>query len=268
MAEIQRLSSIFRGKDAAQVGEQCVSASSWKNGVRRVQAKLTAFYEERMKHFETVNLHMRLGLRVLRLEEKGWAKECLSRMGPFCICGWPPKREWYGNDSACWYYRITLVLSVAKGLLSCLQATGWSGQIVWIRSQSRRFFDQRTSRLRFELLRLVFPLLFPPPSISSPSALTSCPTFLFLSPQKTSCPWLPVFLGLLPRSSKRILLVGWRFGWVLWDRPPPVAIVVLRPCPQLLLESVEGVRYMCVCRWLAGRWFKDGSALPLVRGLN
>jgi hypothetical protein len=45
MAEVQRLSGGFRGKEAAQVGEQCVTASSWKNGVRRVQAKLTHFYE-------------------------------------------------------------------------------------------------------------------------------------------------------------------------------------------------------------------------------
>lgn len=68
MAEVQGQSGGFRGKEAAQVGEQCVTASSWKNGVRRVQAKLTAFYEERLRHFDAVNQHMRLGLKVLRLE--------------------------------------------------------------------------------------------------------------------------------------------------------------------------------------------------------
>lgn len=51
MGEVQRLSSNFRGKETLQVGEQCVTASSWKNGVRRVQAKLTHFYEEKMKYF-------------------------------------------------------------------------------------------------------------------------------------------------------------------------------------------------------------------------
>jgi hypothetical protein len=40
-----------------------------------------------MRHFETVNTHMQLGLRVVQLEEKEWAKTCLSKMGPFCICG-------------------------------------------------------------------------------------------------------------------------------------------------------------------------------------
>lgn len=51
MGEVEKLSSSFRGKEAVQVGEQCVTASSWKNGVRRVQIRLTCFYEERLRHF-------------------------------------------------------------------------------------------------------------------------------------------------------------------------------------------------------------------------
>jgi hypothetical protein len=51
MTEVERLSSHFRGKEAAQVGEQYLTASSWKNGVRRVQLRLTCFYEERLRHF-------------------------------------------------------------------------------------------------------------------------------------------------------------------------------------------------------------------------
>lgn len=55
MTEVQQQSSNFRGKEVFQVGEQYVTASSWKNGVRRVQAKLAHFYEETMRHFDAVN---------------------------------------------------------------------------------------------------------------------------------------------------------------------------------------------------------------------
>lgn len=51
MEEVYKLSSSFRGKEAVQVGELCVTASSWKNGVRRVQLRLTCFYDERLRHF-------------------------------------------------------------------------------------------------------------------------------------------------------------------------------------------------------------------------
>lgn len=87
MDEIEKMSSIFKGQESATVKNQTVTAHSWKNGVRRAQAKISNFYTERMQYFDVVNRWMCLELRLLRLEEKDWAKSCISRMGPFCICG-------------------------------------------------------------------------------------------------------------------------------------------------------------------------------------
>lgn len=60
MEEIEKLSALFKGKESAVVKEQSVTSTSWKNGVRRVQAKINNFYEEKMHFFDMVNIHMNL----------------------------------------------------------------------------------------------------------------------------------------------------------------------------------------------------------------
>ena len=60
MEEIEKLSALFKGKESAVIKEQSVTSTSWKNGVRRVQAKINIFYEEKMHFFDMVNLHMNL----------------------------------------------------------------------------------------------------------------------------------------------------------------------------------------------------------------
>lgn len=60
MEEIEKLSASFKGKESAIIKEQSVTSSSWKNGVRRVQAKINNFYEEKMHFFDMVNIHMNL----------------------------------------------------------------------------------------------------------------------------------------------------------------------------------------------------------------
>lgn len=85
--QIHDISSDFRGREALTIADATVTASAWKNGIRKVQGRITDFYEHRMKHFHTVNAHMRLGLELVELEEREWAKGCVSRMSPFCLCG-------------------------------------------------------------------------------------------------------------------------------------------------------------------------------------
>jgi hypothetical protein len=67
MEDIEKMSALFKGKDTVMIREQCVTANSWKNGVRRVQAKINIFYEEKMHFFDMVNNHMNLDLRMIRL---------------------------------------------------------------------------------------------------------------------------------------------------------------------------------------------------------
>jgi len=88
MGEIQELSSLFKGKDCNIIQENFITAEAWKSGIRKIQIKLTNFYTVKMRYFSTINESMELDLKLFELDEKEWAKSCISKMTGFCICGW------------------------------------------------------------------------------------------------------------------------------------------------------------------------------------
>ena len=47
-----------------------VTAHSWKSCIRKIQNKLTNFYENKVQYFEMVNRCMQLDLTLLQVEEK------------------------------------------------------------------------------------------------------------------------------------------------------------------------------------------------------
>lgn len=88
MDEICSLSHLLKNKEDALVKEIFVTAHAWKSGIRRIQTKISNFYELKMKHFSTINACSKLGLELVQLDEKEWAKDCFSKLsGMFCICG-------------------------------------------------------------------------------------------------------------------------------------------------------------------------------------
>lgn len=55
MDEIYECSSLLKGKEDGMVREMFVTTHAWKSGVRKIQAKITNFYEVKMKYFEMIN---------------------------------------------------------------------------------------------------------------------------------------------------------------------------------------------------------------------
>lgn len=78
---------MLKGKDDGMVREIFVTTHAWRTGIRKVQTKLTNFYEMKMKYFAMVNSCEELKLELYEVEEKEWAKSCFSKMTAFCICG-------------------------------------------------------------------------------------------------------------------------------------------------------------------------------------
>ena len=64
-----------------------VSRSSWKGGIRKVQWKISNFYEVKLRHFDRVRECVGLNCSLRPIDGKEWADDCISKMSSFCICG-------------------------------------------------------------------------------------------------------------------------------------------------------------------------------------
>lgn len=60
----------MKGKEDAIIKNIYVTSQSWKAGIRKIQSKLTTFYEIKMKYFNTINKCANLGLSLKQVEEK------------------------------------------------------------------------------------------------------------------------------------------------------------------------------------------------------
>ena len=55
MTEIEEQCPKMKGQDGAVVKGIFVMVADWKAGIRKIQIKVSGFYESKMRHFEVVN---------------------------------------------------------------------------------------------------------------------------------------------------------------------------------------------------------------------
>ena len=70
MQQIKKECSQLKTRDSAIIQDILVTASAWKVGIRKIQSKITNFYEIKMKYFSIVNSSNQLNLDLIFLREK------------------------------------------------------------------------------------------------------------------------------------------------------------------------------------------------------